>query len=146
MSSSENLIFLLNKLSYHIVARALIQEENDNQNAKDEKFFKMCVNKIRQKGCDVLLGKSIVAPLPDPCVTNYGGNWSPFVLLSDYGKELEFKGGSKLNSILSSSVKCLEEKEYNYANELLKFLLMIKGPFFDPQVQVFTILLYQHYH
>ncbi|KAK6644895.1 hypothetical protein RUM43_001171 [Polyplax serrata] len=131
----DNLICLLNKLSYQIVYNALNFEKNYNSNPKDEKYFKQCIRKVRQKGCDVLLKKSMVPSIPDPCITDYGGNWSPVTLLFDHGKDLEAVGATKLNDTLLTSMKCLQENEYDCVNDLLKFLLMMKNPIHDSTSQ-----------
>lgn len=130
---SDNLVCLLNKLSYQIVFGAFEEDKSFNPLMQDEKYFWKCVKKVRQKGCDVLLGKTPETKLHDPCLTDYGGNWSPIALISDYGKELMIQESDNNYELLFDSLKCLEEKDYSCLNELLKFLLILKESFFGSE-------------
>lgn len=133
MKMEENLIHLISKLSIEIVEHELLDHEDNKEEKKKDPSIKRYFSKVCQKGFDVLLGKSSITSNADPCQTDYGGNWSPSTLVLDYGVELLRRGALKSNEDLIANMSVLQEKPYNNLDDLLKFMLLMKGPYIEQQ-------------
>lgn len=131
-----NLVDLFTNLSQEILKNELDVGNDEFERKKKNGVFNKYIGKLRQKCFDVVFRNQPEVDYSDPCKTPYGADWSPSILLLDYGGELAKYGLEQTNTLLYSCIKKLEDKGAAHINELFKFIFILRDSCSKPSEEL----------
>ncbi|KAL0280596.1 UNVERIFIED_CONTAM: hypothetical protein PYX00_001845 [Menopon gallinae] len=121
-----HLVDLFTKLSQEILKHELQIGNEEFERKRKIGVLNKYIGRLRRKCFDVLLRNQPEVDYSDPCKTPYGADWSPSILLLDYGGELAKYGLEQANTKLTACIKLLGDKGNDHLNELFKLIFMLR--------------------